>query len=116
MNFARVVPAVLAFLLLGAHFHRAGMTLLVPACIALAVIACIPRRWAVTLAQVALVLAALEWVRTLSAFAAARVAQGGPVLRLVLILGAVVAFTLWAAWLLRSRAGAARIGGRTDVA
>jgi hypothetical protein len=92
------------------------VALLVPACVALAVIACIPRRWAVTLAQVALVLAALEWVRTLFAFAGARVAQGGPVLRLVLILGAVVAFTLWAAWLLRSRVDATRRGVRTDIA
>ena len=110
MSVVRRVPAVLSFLLLGAHFYRAGLAWLVPVCVALAGVACVPRRWAVVFAQVALVLGALEWVRTLFAFAGARVAQGGPVLRLVLILGAVVVFTLWSAWLLRARTRVATAG------
>jgi uncharacterized membrane protein YfcA len=100
MPFARLLPAVLAFLLLGAHFYRAGQTALAVLSAAFAVLPFIRHRAAGIAAQVALLLGALEWVRTLFAFAGARVAQGGPVLRLALILGAVVVFTLLAAWLL----------------
>lgn len=108
MTVASLVPAVLAFLLLGAHFYRAGLAWLVPVCVVLAIVACVPRRWAATVGQLALLLGTLEWVRTLFSFAGARVAQGRPVLRLLLIIGAVIAFTLWAAWLLRSRAARRR--------
>jgi hypothetical protein len=99
---AAIVPAVLAFLLLAAHFHRAGATLLVPVCVALAVLVCLRRTWAPRVAQAALVLGSLEWIRTLFAFAADRVALGRPWARLAVILGAVVAFTLLAAWLLQT--------------
>jgi hypothetical protein len=98
-----IVPAVVAFLLLAAHFHRAGATLLVAVCVALAVVVCLRRpSWAPRVAQVALVLGSLEWIRTLFAFAADRVALGRPWARLAVILGAVVAFTLLAAWLLQT--------------
>jgi hypothetical protein len=106
LTIASLVPAVLSFVLLAAHGYRAGLPWVAPVCLVLAVVACVPRRWAATVAQVALMLGALEWVRTLFAFAGARVAQGRPVLRLALILGAVIAFTLLSAWLLRT--GAAR--------
>jgi hypothetical protein len=107
VSVASLIPAVLAFLILGAHFYRAGLAWLVPVCVALAAITFVPRRWAALAAQAALVLGALEWVRALFGFAGARVAHGRPVLRLVMILGSVLVFTLWAAWLLRS--GAARL-------
>lgn len=97
-----IVPAVLAFLLLAAHFYRAGAMLLVPVCVVLAVVVCLRRTWAQRAAQAALVLGSLEWIRTLFAFAADRVALGRPWGRLALILGAVVAFTLLAAWLLQT--------------
>jgi hypothetical protein len=97
-----IVPAVLAFLLLAAHFYRAGLIVLVPVSVALAVIVCLRRTWAQRVAQAALVLGSLEWIRTLFAFAADRVALGRPWGRLAVILGAVVAFTLLAAWLLQT--------------
>jgi hypothetical protein len=97
-----IVPAVLAFLLLAAHFYRAGAMLLVPVCVVLAVVVCLRRTWAQRAAQAALMLGSLEWIRTLFAFAADRVALGRPWARLAVILGAVVAFTLLAAWLLQA--------------
>jgi hypothetical protein len=97
-----IVPAVLALLLLAAHFYRAGAMLLVPVCVALAVVGCVRRTWAKRVAQAALVLGSLEWIRTLFAFAADRVALGRPWGRLAVILGVVVAFTLLAAWLLQT--------------
>jgi hypothetical protein len=103
MPFARLLPAVLALLLLAAHFYRAGQLVLAALAAVFAVLPFVRHRTAGLIVQVALALGAFEWVRTTFAFAGARVAQGGPVLRLVLILGTVVAFTLFAAWLLGTK-------------
>ena len=56
------------------------------------------RPWAARVVQAVLVLAAVEWIRTTVALAQLRLQHGEPYLRLALILGAVTAFTLLAAW------------------
>jgi hypothetical protein len=98
MNFARLLGPALALLLLAAHFARA--TAWLPAVVSLALIGllAVPRPWAARLLQAALVLGALEWVRTLWLLAAARAAAGTPWLRMALILGAVSLLTLASAW------------------
>ena len=101
---ARLVLPLLALLLLAAHFYRADWLLPAVASAALTLLLAVPRPWAARTLQVALVLGAIEWLRTLAAFAAMRMAAGQPVLRLVLILGAVAAFTLLAAWVFQHRA------------
>lgn len=103
MTFFRFVVPALALLLLGAHFFRAGGWLPAAVAVALLALLAVPHRWAVRTLQVALVLGALEWLRTLAAFAAARIAVGQPYLRLTAILVGVSAFTLLGAWLLRRR-------------
>src|SRR5512135_2739811 len=97
-----IVPAVFAFLLLAAHFYRAGIVVLVPVCVALAAVACLRRTWAQRAAQFALLLASLEWIRTAFAFIAERVALDRPWTRLAVIMAAVTAFTLLAAALLQT--------------
>lgn len=97
-----VLPAVFAFLLFAAHAWRAGLFPVASVALVLAAVTLVRRPWAAPVAQVALVLASFEWIRTLFAFAAERVAQGRPWTRLAIILGAVTAFTLLAAWWLRS--------------
>ena len=101
---ARLILPFLALLLLAAHFYRADLMPLAVLSAALTLLLAVPRPWAARTLQVALVLGALEWLRTLAALAAMRVALGQPYLRLVLILGAVAAFTLIAAWVLQHRA------------
>jgi len=101
---ARLVLPLLALLLLAAHFYRAHWLLPAAASAALTLLLAVPRPWAARTLQVALVLGAIEWLRTLAAFAAMRMAVGQPVLRLVVILGAVAAFTLLAAWVFQHRA------------
>jgi hypothetical protein len=105
---ARLILPLLALLLLAAHFYRADWLSLAALSVALAPLLAVPRPWAARTLQVALVLGAIEWLRTLSAFAAMRMAVGQPVLRLVLILVAVTAFTLLAAWVFQHRALRAR--------
>jgi len=100
---ARLILPLLALLLLAAHFYRADWMALAVLCAALTLLLAVPRPWAARTLQAALVLGAIEWLRTLASFAATRVAVGQPYLRLALILGAVAAFTLLAAWVFQHR-------------
>lgn len=104
MPVLRLLPAVLALLVLAAHFYRAGLAFLVPACIGLVLLLAVRLAWVPRVVMVALLLAALEWLRTLLVLADARLEAGQPWLRLAVILGSVTVLTLAAAWPLRSAA------------
>jgi len=108
MPILRRLPALLALLLLGAHFLRADRPLLTLLALALLGPLAVPRPWARQLTAGALALGALEWLRTLAVDALDRAAGGAPWTRLAVILGAVALFTAWAAWLLRIRTGPGR--------
>ena len=102
MPIPRLLPAVLALLLLAAHFYRAGLAFLVPASLGLVLLMAVRLPWVPRVITAALVLAALEWLRTLLGLAGARLEAGAPWLRLAFILGSVLLLTLAAAWPLRS--------------
>ena len=85
MAWVRLVLPVLACLLLAAHFYRAQQLPLALLSALLPLLLAVPRAWAVRVLQVALVLGAIEWLRTLAAFSAERIAMGQPYLRLTLI-------------------------------
>jgi hypothetical protein len=109
------LPAALSLLLLGAHFLRDDAMALVAACLALCGLLLVARPWAARVLQAALVLGALEWLRTLTVIALQRQHAGAPWLRMAMILGAVAALALVAAWLfqtprLRRRYGLVRQG------
>ncbi len=87
-----IFPA-LSFLVLAAHFFRAGYLVAFAVSLALLALLFVPRPWAARAVQLALLLATLEWVRTLFAFAGQRHALGLPQTRLVVILGGVAAAT-----------------------
>ncbi len=99
-----ILPVVLSFVVLGAHFLRSASIVPVAACVILIAIALVPRRWAARTVQVALVLATLEWIRTLVAVIGQRLDFGAPYLRTAIILGAVAAWTLASAFVFRMRA------------
>jgi hypothetical protein len=79
----------LAFLVLAAHFHRAGHTLASVAALTLLAVLTLPRLWAACIVQAALALAAFEWLRTAAALISLRLSLGQPYLRLAPILCAV---------------------------
>jgi len=108
MLFARLLLPAVALALLAAHFYRAGLLLPALLSAALPLLLAVPRPWAARTLQVALVLGAFEWLRTLATLLAERVSLGQPWLRLVLILGSVAALTLAAAWIFRHRTLKAR--------
>jgi len=88
-----LLPVVLSAVLLGAHFLRAGMVLLVVLALVFPTILLFRKPWAARLVQIVLVLGAFEWVRTLAVLVAERRATGQPWVRLAVILGLVAAFT-----------------------
>lgn len=98
----RLIPPIVAILLLGASFFRAGNELMLVACIVLLTVAAVPRHWAARTVQVALALGAARWVFVAWMIGSMRAAAGAPYLRMALILGGVALFTLLAAFVFRS--------------
>lgn len=117
MRILRTVPAVLAGLLLAAHYLRRQDIPFMLASLAIVVLALVPRRAARVTARIALGVGVLIWLRTAVVFAHARMAQGVPYTRMLLIIGGVAAFTAIAALVLpgpRPRpaaAGGTAVGG-----
>lgn len=89
----QLLPVVLSLLVLGAHFLRAGNVYLVVLIVALLALLGVRRGWAARLVQFALVLGAVEWIRTLVALMASRSKAGQPMLRMSVILGCVTLVT-----------------------
>ena len=94
MNFFRLVPVILSFLLLGAHFYRAGNLALTGLCVGVLLLLFVRQPWVPRLFQGLLLLGAFEWLRSLYVFAAMRIAWDQPWTRLAVILGVVALFTL----------------------
>ena len=103
MNFFRLLPVIVSFLLLGAHFYRGGHNAATAICVAVPFLLFLRKSWVPPLFQALLLLGALEWLRTLYAFAAMRIAFGQPWGRLAVILGAVALFTALSGMVFRSR-------------
>ncbi|MDH3620681.1 MAG: hypothetical protein OER91_07310 [Gammaproteobacteria bacterium] len=96
-------PIVLSLLVLGAHFMRYGNEIGMICSIALLGLMFLRQPWVARLVQVALVLGALEWVRTLYELVQVRTALGEPATRMVIILGSVAVVTLVSALLFQSK-------------
>lgn len=97
------VPIVLSLLALGAHFLRSGQLVPLAAVLVVLLLLAVRRAWAARLAQLVLVLAAVEWVRTLVRIAGQRTRAGEPAGRMAMILGGVAALALASALLLQTR-------------
>ena len=97
----RLLPLILSALLFAAHVMRdAGLLWALPILLSLLLLL-IRTRWVLRLWQGLLLLFTLEWVRTTVELTLFRYQSGQPYLRMLLILLAVIAFNLWAVWLLQ---------------
>ena len=101
MNFIRLLPVILSLLLLGAHFFRAGMIVLVLLAIVILFMLLIRKPWVARLVQSVLIIGGIEWIRILLVLAKMRQAAGAPWERLALILGGVAIFTVCSALVFR---------------
>lgn len=100
MAIARTIPAVIAALLLGAHFLRADASVPMIACLALIPVLFVDGAGARLFSRLALAAGVVLWVVTAWRIAEVRLEAGRPYLRMLTILGGVAAFTAVAAWLL----------------
>jgi hypothetical protein len=87
-----IFPA-LAFLVVAAHFFRAGDFASFAVSLLFLPLLFVPRRWAARLVQVGLLAGAVVWVRALAELAGQRRAMGLPYTRLAVILGGVALAT-----------------------
>ena len=93
MNGLKLIPVFISFILIGAHFLRTGLYSIVIFIIAIPLLLLIKKKWVPRIIQLALVLATLEWIRTILFSIEERMAYGEPWARMVLILGLVAVFT-----------------------
>ncbi len=101
---SRIIAYSFMMLLLAAHFSRADQTL--PAIISLLIpfLLFVKQSWVLFTLQIAGYLAAVVWVFAAYHFVQLRMAAGENWLRLVIILGLVIVYTLWASYTLPSEA------------
>jgi len=102
MNLLKLLPVILSFLLLTAHFYRAGLVVLAAISLTLPLLLFLKDKWVVWFIQACLLLGAVEWIRTGMHFAQQRIESGESWTRLAIILGAVALFTALSALVFRS--------------
>jgi len=103
MIFVQLLPPVLSFLVLAAHFLRGGQTVLVALALVFLGLLAVPRAWAARAAQAALAMGALEWVYTVVGLIRLRMRLDLPWERMAIILGLVAGLTFLSALVFRSR-------------
>jgi hypothetical protein len=104
MNFFRLLPVFISFLLLSAHFFRAGQSALALAPIIFMLLLFIRQSWVPWVIQLTLVLGSIEWLRTLVSVAQVRIEFGVPWMRMAVILGVVALFTAFSSLMFRNKA------------
>jgi hypothetical protein len=99
----RIVLFVIATLLAGAHFLRAGQVGLMVLCLAAPLLFLYRKRWILNLLQVIAYCAAVNWIVVAIRLVQMRQMEGRSWTSAAIILGAVAVFTLLAGLLLNSR-------------
>jgi hypothetical protein len=111
MNFLRLLPVFISFLLMAAHLVRAGQMVMACVLLALLLLLVLKKNWVPWVIQLILLLGAVEWLRTLYSVAQMRIEFGMPWMRMAIILGAVALFTALSCLVFRSKALRSRFSG-----
>lgn len=96
----QIMLVLFSYLLLAAHFLRAGAILMMLLTFGLLSLLFVRQSWAARVLQGWLLLGAVVWILTAIMTAVERAGRGRPALRMLLIMGAVAAVTVLAAWTL----------------
>jgi len=110
MMLLRLLPVILSFVVLAAHFSRHDVALLTWLSLAVPLVLLVRRPWVPRLLRWLLVLGALEWMRTTTVLVSQRVTAGEDWLRMAVILVAVATATLLATLVFRWSAVRERYG------
>lgn len=103
MNFVRLLPVFISFLLLSAHFLRAGQIVLACIPLVLPILLIMKESWVPRVIQAALLLGAIEWLYTLYVVAQMRIEFGMPWTRMAIILGVVALYTALSSLVFRGK-------------
>ena len=104
MNFLRLLPVLLSFGLLAAHFSRADLFPLVLVSLAIPFLLWIPRAWVARTIQLLLLAGAAEWIRAMFGYIHIRREIGEDWTRLAIILVVVALLTACAGLVFRGKA------------
>ena len=100
-TFIRLLPVILVFGLLAAHFSRANMFPLVIVSLVIPFLLLIKRAWVARSIQLLLLLGAAEWIRSMFGYIEVRKSIGEDWTRLAIILVAVAVLTACAGLVFR---------------
>ncbi len=106
--FLKILPVILCFLLLAAHFGRAQIFILQYISILIPFLLFWKTKIAAFIIQACLLLAGIEWIRTAVYYARIRIEDGEPWLRLAIILGSVAALNFATILVFRTKSMKAR--------
>lgn len=104
MNLLRLLPVLLSYGLLAAHFSRANLFPLVIISLAIPFLLLIKRAWVARLIQILLLAGAAEWIRAMFGYISIRKETGEDWARLAGILIAVALLTACSALVFRGSA------------
>lgn len=93
MIILRLLPVLLSFLLIAAHFSRADQTIMVIISLAIPFLLLIKKRAIIRIMQIVLLLAAAEWIRAMLSYIEVRKLSGDDWTRLAIILSVVAILT-----------------------
>lgn len=99
----RIIPVILSFIILAAHFQRIYMFALSYLILLVPFILIYKKPISVRIIQGILILGSLEWIRIIFVYSAQRSYYGEPWIRLAVILGAVAVFTLLSSLCFRNK-------------
>ena len=103
MTLLRLLPVILSYGLLAAHFSRGDMFPLVIVSLALPFLLFIRKAWAARIIQLLLLAGAAEWIRAMFGYIAIRKESGEDWTRLAIILIVVAALTACSTLVFRSK-------------
>ncbi len=98
----KLLPAIISYILLAAHFFRAGDPWLMGVFLLFPFILFIKKEWPVHVSFFVLLFSSIIWIRTTAIIIMIRVSQDLPWTRMALIMSALTALTIFSAFLLRS--------------
>ena len=101
--FIRLLPVLFSTLLISAHFMRAYGNLIGFLFLLLLFTLFIRKSWIIRLWQILLSFAAITWIFTTINLINLRIEIGQPWLRLAIILGAIIVFTVWSAFWMENK-------------
>ena len=115
MNFLRLLPVFISFLLLAAHFLRAGQVSISIVLLSLLGLLFLRKAWVPRVIQLILLLGTVEWLRTLYSVAQVRIELDMPWMRMATILGVVALFTALSCLVFRSKALRRKFSGVESI-